>query len=332
MTTYPQFERIQIPGDHAPAIVDGAVFTAQRWRGAEYLAVNGDWGVLGDSLQVVAMPQPTGKVQILPGVGVLEGAPPGASPYQSYSVLRPRATTVDIPVNATSSHVAHEIWVTVRDPQHSGEPVVDMWDDYTDIVRRSGTVAVPGPKMLLAAVVVPANTAAITQEMISDRRRFLARESSVGSTVKWVETTHNGLNGTATSIFPAQQTNAPIPPWASRLVMKTTIRDLLWNGTGLSTGNTWPRPGGGLVVQQARNFRQKFGALEGKTRTIIGYDQAPAQKQVILMDEFDVKQYRGATHAAYVISWGSAANHDGARWIAEAGATTVEYDMRFYAR
>ena len=50
------------------------------------------------------------------------------------------------------------------------------------------------------------------------------------------------------------------------------------------------------------------------------------------MDEFDVKQYRGATHAAYVISWGSAANHDGARWIAEAGATTVEYDMRFYAR
>lgn len=231
--------------DPVPWMIGGgeAVHSADVARSALYSVNGGANGITrpGD-FRCTALPVPGAAVRIGPGGGTFDNRYPGGA-GQSYSARAGEST--DVPVAATGSAGSAVKYVILRidDPQYGGQ-ATGPTGPYVraEIVTSISNLAYPFIE--LARIDQPANTATITQSMITDLRQvarpriktelrvisiFSGQEDVLSSTSAYPD---------GGETWPEAAENAwsfiDIPDWATRckIIMH-------WSGVTAPGGDTW---------------------------------------------------------------------------------------------
>lgn len=218
--------------------LEGVEHSAEVARMLAWSATNGASGVItpGD-LRVRAQSVPTDSVRIAPGGFVVESKFAGAS-QQSYVERAPTQTSLEVPATGSSGGATRYVVARINDPDYPGGGTVPSAPNdatysapYLVSSLSSSRTEVP-----LAKIVQPANTAAITNAMITDLREvanprelpFMRPRANVAS-----DKEYNNITGADGEWFPnngGEQTFS-IPSWATRVQI---VAD--WSGIRYESG------------------------------------------------------------------------------------------------
>lgn len=228
----------------------GAAHSAATARNLAWNATGGKTGIATPtSLQVRQLPTPGAGVQIMPGGGMIESVYAGAL-QQSYTVRNDAADTVSIPVNQPTQRT---YWVTVEvnDSTYAGqEPPSKRTGPYVFWRQRTTRQAVH-PELLLAKVVVPANSPSITNAMITDMRTLAnpKRQTFTFARPRVAEdnSNQNYLNGREANggeFFPggagySNEASLVIPEWAVSVIIEADWMSVGYKGGESVLGRYW---------------------------------------------------------------------------------------------
>ena len=247
-----------MPLDQAWAVGGEAENSVEGARLATYTSTNGGRGViLPDDMKVSALPTPGPFVRIVSGGCVSPNDYLGTSGGgQSYAGREISSTDFPVaPTGSSGGQVKYLIWAVHDEQYNDGEPadpVNDLRDNYEWVSTLDGLTF---PHVQLVRLDQPANTATITDSMLTDIREVANPKSkpcmrtyALLSTDSSNLTTTTGGDGTPTGgqTWPEGVETAwkdiKIPDWAvyMRIVM-------IWAGARTNGGNvfghTWVQVG-----------------------------------------------------------------------------------------
>lgn len=252
-----------------PWAIDGAKLNGAQARSQLFKATSGARGVtLPGDLKVKALPTPGAFVRIGPGGATLPNDYLTNGGGQSYGTLM--VASEDLPVPATGSGGGATRYVIQRiiDPEYSGQTPADpLTYRYDPFVLVSSVNALPYPYVVLAKINQPANTATITNAMITDlrevanpRREEVLRYSATLSAGTETLVATRGLG----EWFPnaGGQQSVDIPEWATRVLIEARWLSARYDLSKAGFGRQWVEwgPGaGGSGGTQDRLYRtQEF--------------------------------------------------------------------------
>lgn len=212
--------------------IDGSRVKAEVLRRQTWITSGGASGVADTgSLKVVALGTPGSAVLINPGGGIVATKFPDAPAIQSYTIANDAAYQLSNLGNSSSSPVTWEVVARVIDPQYAGNPTpADPQTNAYTVAEAVSSLPVGKPYLWLATIVVPGNTAAITQAMITDRRKLARARQQIEPARTVRPTVPNdmfyGTNGadyrpwpTETAIGGNKQSYL-VPEWATKLSIR----------------------------------------------------------------------------------------------------------------
>lgn len=210
----------------------GAEHSPDVSRLLAYAATGGTAGIIAPTdLLPTTTPAPTGNVRLMPGACVIPNTYAGVS-QQSYMA---RASSVtDVPVPATGSAGGRHDLLVIRvdDPQFGGTVPTDRTvGPYVraELISNvpAGTVALPSyvtfPALVIARIDLPANTATVTSNLITDLRHVAQprRERSLLTKQPVGNQSLNTSGDTVFTPFPSEASRTiDIPSWATQAVIK----------------------------------------------------------------------------------------------------------------
>lgn len=225
--------------------VEGGRADAASARRLAWAATSGASGVtLPLDLKVSAYAVPGAGVNIGVGGGVVESTYAGAGACESYQFANDATTQLSVP-GGLPSVTTYYVIVRVDDFHYnqSPAPADPLTYNYVkpDVVTSGALSSVTDPYILLAKIVLPANTAAITNAMITDLRTVAnPREQTVIRPITAVatDTNMNLVSADPTGeIFPGHgyDTIGPqvvsIPTWATKVQIQCTWLGLYYPNT-----------------------------------------------------------------------------------------------------
>lgn len=236
--------------DNAIWAVTGPEHDARMARELAWIATGGQTGIVGpESLEVRAQNTPNNTVRIMPGgmsiAATSQSAAIGytSAPWQSYMRAIYSPLTVEIQPTGSSGGRTDVVGIVVDDPEFEGtSPDVDShqyWRPH--VVQNAGNNAtrpehfasLGRPFLPLAQVRIPANTATITNSMITDIRRLSVSRSSISPLLGVVRNGQDsrriGVSQTSwTSIY--EMSNIPVPDWASLVKLSVSLGPVYASG------------------------------------------------------------------------------------------------------
>ncbi|WP_278372227.1 hypothetical protein [Brevibacterium casei] len=228
------------------AIGGGAENDVEGARLALYAATKGGRGIMAPrDLRVSALPTPGGAVRIHAGAAVTPNDYPGGA-GQSYAVREISSTDFPVPATGSSGGAVRFLIIRINDEQYAGAkpttPATDPRNAYQWVSALPTTV----PHVPLVKLDQPANTATITNAMLTDIRQmadpkilpFGRSRASVASDQGMA------LNSKAAAgeWFPGDGTPTGArqeiycPPWASAMYIEPS-----WYSVIYSPANVWGR-------------------------------------------------------------------------------------------
>lgn len=241
----------------------GAENSVELARVGAYTATLGATGITepGD-FRVTALPTPGAAVRATQGTGVIKSTYPGVF-GQSYSVQEQSFS--DIPVTATGSSgpAVKYVYVLIQDSQYGDQQPADVKNGPYNFYRVSTLLPVNQPYMLLAKINQPANTATITNAMITDMREVANPKSSdvwrprpnVASDKEYVTAT--GADGEWFPNNGGEQT-IYIPDWATRVQISATWSGVRYDSGKNAYGEMWVEFGPYLRPSTRQYSTQRF--------------------------------------------------------------------------
>lgn len=154
-----------------PWAVDGAKHSAAVARTDTYANSGGAEGIVGvGDLLVQATPTPSGQVRVAPGaIKILNRAPNGGQ--QTYTARNVSQTLVNVTPTGSSGGRTDYVWAHIIDPEYTGQvPANPAEADYFFLTCSASQPEGNGWYQL-ARINIPANTATITQAMITSLRK-----------------------------------------------------------------------------------------------------------------------------------------------------------------
>ena len=293
--------------EHSPAVA----------RMLAYAATNGATGVIspGD-LKVTALPTPGAAVRIMPGGAAMLSRYPGAS-NQSYTPRNPTATDVDVTATGSGGGATKYLIVRVDDPEFGGQVPADRKNGpYVRPVWVNSITNLEYPFLKLSKLVQPANTATITNAMLTDIREVAnprtQRELYLGPA------TVQNLTSSTFVKWPSYEVNVPVPDWANWVKIIAHV-----NGAQQMTGKTYGE------------VRLNFGATLQSGNTAYDINSAASVNDGARLSTIGVvlsaalpANYRGNPQALRVMAnKGGGAVDPG--YLRADGATHIEYDVWF---
>lgn len=253
--------------EHSPAVA----------RMLAYSATNGATGInaTGD-LRVTALPTPGTALRIAPGGASLENRYPGGG-QQSYVVRNASATDVEVPATGSSGGATRYVIVRIDDPEFAGAaPSNPKIGPYVRPVVVSSITNLAYPFVVLAKITQPANTATITQGMLTDLRvlanpRTLSVVRSGTVTPEVAMTSPTGLR------WPSFQPTVEVPSWATYMTMVATIASVGHLGGDTEGTLSATLGAAGSSQWRAKNtfWDLEQGPNEGMRHTLVIGDEGP---------------------------------------------------------
>ncbi|WP_151724016.1 hypothetical protein [Arthrobacter luteolus] len=194
--------------DHSPAVA----------RMLAYAATNGATGVTspGD-LKVTALPTPGAFVRIAPGGAAILNRYPGA-PNQSYTARNATATDVEVTATGSSGGATKYLILRVDDPEFGGAaPANPAAGPYIRPVWVTSITNLAYPFVLLSKLVQPANTATITNAMLTDPRQLANPQTFRDLVVLSGGATVADLTNAAFVRWPNVTAPIAVPEWATHV-------------------------------------------------------------------------------------------------------------------
>ena len=257
--------------------LEGVEHSAEVARMLAWAATNGASGIITpNDLKVVAQSVPSDSVVIRPGGFVVESKFAGAS-QQSYVERAPTSTTLEVPATGSSGGATRYVVARITDPDYPGGGTIPP-------VPNDGSYAAPylvsslsssRTEIPLAKIVQPANTAAITNAMITDLREvanprtkpelrtyaLLAEDTEKLSTV--------GADSNTGETWPRQadtvQTPIDIPTWATRARIVQSWAGVTSPAT-VAQGRLWVQIGGDGNPNNVKTQTVKYRTSSQSTR------------------------------------------------------------------
>jgi hypothetical protein len=276
-----------------------AKHSADVLRTAVYASTHGSEGVVrkGD-LEVTALPVPGGAVQIAPGAGLIRNSYPGGA-GQTYSCRAGTTTEIVVPATGSGGGATRYVIVRIDDPQYDGNASGELGPYvYPELV--SSVSGLDYPFIELAKIVQPANTATITNAMITKTARIAQPQTkpelltypvTAGGAVTLTNAAAYPLGG---QTFPVETETAwgqlEIPDWATHAQIVMT-----WSGVRAPGGNTW----GYMWVQVAPTVNPDNVKTQGVYYDTTGVSQA-SRLTVQVADEIAIPAaLRGTSQKFY---------------------------------
>lgn len=302
-----------MPMDPVPWLVEGgAHHSAEVARLLAHVATGGQEGVLSATdLRVLALSTPGSTIRVMPGACVIKNRAL-ASEQQSYmGRCSVEDDTIAIPASGSAGARTHLVVVRVENPYISGEP----WAAPPDIengpyiyprviqdvpigTRSVHELGLTYTAITLAKITVPANTATITQSMVTDLRSVV--NPLTGPAGPQGPAGPPGEGGGTDEVVANEFFDVVTHPGDSG------TSDALDGSTG-STWYTWPDAADWLVqvppwatsadvVLTVSGLRQESGGLWGQLRVQI--DNGAATTPGVYWDFTGVEGWTGHTMMA----------------------------------
>ena len=303
--------------------LEGVEHSAEVARTLAWVATSGASGIVKPTdLAVRAQSVPDGSVRIGPGGFVVESKYSGAS-QQSYVERVPTSTDLEVPATGSSGGATRYVVARITDPDYPGGGTIPP-------VPNDGVYAAPylvsslsssRTEIPLAKITQPANTAAITNAMITDLREIAnpRREEYVFGRPRVTADGGNQQNLAAKTAnggeyFPGGAGSPNIftltvPEWATRVMV-----DASWMSVGYA-GNT--NPYGHYWIEFGDEYRSHTWPdgkqYEFTTQRFFfnspGKSNDAMRTNWLLMDALPVaKKLRGKTNVNFAFKAGYSAN------------------------
>ncbi|MGW1801589.1 hypothetical protein ACWCQN_38140 [Streptomyces sp. NPDC001984] len=211
-----------------PMMVNGGIHPARTMRMMIRDLSRGSQGVTEyNDLKVTQQTTPGAGVQVADGSGVVRGAAWGQGSYTQYNV---GTATVNIAPTGASGRTDMVV-LRVLDPEYEGSlnPATDDIGFFSVVSNVSATATAPPAGMTaipLARITIPANTATVTNAMITDlrgianpRRDRQIYTASPSGDQNWA----GNKDGTYVSWPPAARWTITVPVWAVRARIIFTV-------------------------------------------------------------------------------------------------------------
>lgn len=255
--------------------IDGGRLPASMLRMLAYIATSGATGIVTpNDLRVSALPTPGGGVQIGPGGAVIATNFSGSTTQQSYAVANDGTVTLNIPATAIAIRT-YNVIVRIDDPEYGGQtPANPLEATYCSPEAIMDISNLPYPFVHLARVRMPAETATITEDMITDVRKVAIprRERHLRTynliTADGDHYLTNTSNGQNWPFLEISHWTVDIPQWATRANIVAT-----WGGVRVrsspAAGYTWARIGYSDGINQGgvRTQDQAFDLTNATSNT-----------------------------------------------------------------
>lgn len=299
-----------------PLLTHGGTHSARAFRMMIRDLAAGSEGVTeGSDLKVVQLATPGAGVRVSDGSAVIRGAAWAQGSYTQYNV-----GWATVPIAPTGASERSDLVVLrVEDPEYGGtrDPEADdigYFHVVSNVSATTRTVPAGMTAIPLARIDIPANTAVITNAMITslrrvanarrERRLYSAYPSGIhyfsGAVGQWVN-------------WPTQgRWNVPVPAWATRIILTVTIA-----GLRQSDGNIF------------HNMQTVFGERQGQD-TVIDDNQGNVVRRSteMIADTFTVPAaYRGTTQPLFLQTYRQSATQTGR--LSVNGGTSIIADVEF---
>ena len=257
--------------DPVPYVVHGAKHSADVFRQALHDSTAGAEGIsLPGNLHVKQTGTPSNQVQVAPG-GVLIPNTYSGGAGQSYSGRNASTTLVDVPASDSTGSKTWYIIFRVQDPQFGGPTPADpLVGPYAFIECVSASATISDPHYRLARIVVPANTATITNLMITSLRELANPRSKRVVAPRPNVTGDAGLSLTSSNAYPQGEWfpnvggalnngryDIDVPTWATRMQIRCEWHGIVSNSNP-GSGSYWvtvgPDGGGSSPVWYTQAF------------------------------------------------------------------------------
>lgn len=230
--------------------VDGARVPASSARSVLFQATNGATGVVrpGD-LKVKASETPDNRVRMLPGSAVMENRYLSDGGGQSYGTTMMEQEYLNIPATGSGGGATRYVIQRITDPEFSGQipadPLTARYDSFelVSAVTSGGKPHLPYPYVPLARIIQPANTATITDAMITDWREVANPRHKTFQMPRPTISTDTGLTLVSRSAYPdgewfpnvggQQNTGAyyiDVPTWATKMILRMEWLSVRYSG------------------------------------------------------------------------------------------------------
>lgn len=206
--------------DSVPWFIDGgAKHSGAVARTLAYAATGGATGIISPAdLKVQALPTPGTAVQVLPGAAVMVNRFPGAR-NEAYTARNSTATEVEVPATGSSGGATRFLILRVDDPEFAGgAPADPQLGPYVHFEWVNSITNLAYPFVALAKLTQPANTATITNAMLTDLR-ILAnpRTQRIQKMTRGIPTTDLTTQLPYFQDWPHYVPQIDIPEWATHV-------------------------------------------------------------------------------------------------------------------
>ena len=251
--------------------LEGVEHSAEVARTLAWAATNGASGVIKPSdMRVKAQTVPSDSVRIMPGGFVVESKYTGAS-QQSYIERAPTVTDLEVPATGSSGGATRYVVAQINDGDFQGTvPPVPNEGTYARPLLVS-SLSSSRTEIVLAKITQPANTAAITQSMITDMRTVANPREKKLVFPRPNVTADTGLTLTSTAAFPQGEWfpnvggganngryDVEVPEWATRMQIRCEWIGVAFNNNP-GAGGYWVAYGPGSGGTDPTYYTQFFG-------------------------------------------------------------------------
>lgn len=229
------------------AIGGGAENDVEGARLALYAATNGGRGVmLPRDMRVSALPTPGPFVRIYKGAAVTPNDYPNGG-GQSYAVRETDSTDFPVPATGSSGGATRYLIVRIEDEQYEGGTKTNPKTDPRNFYRWVSALPTTVPYVPLVKLVQPANTATITNAMLTDIRQMANPVPKIVNRSKPSVTSGAGmkLSSTTGEWFPGdgQATGARqeilVPNDAVRMIVEPSWYGVRYEANSNCYGTFW---------------------------------------------------------------------------------------------
>ena len=231
--------------------LEGVEHSAEVARNLAWVATSGASGIVKPTdLRVKAQSVPDGSVRIGPGGFVVESKYSGAS-QQSYVERVPTSTDLEVPATGSSGGATRYVVAQIMDPDYPGGGTIPP-------VPNDGVFARPylvsslsssRTEIVLAKIVQPANTAAITNAMITDLReianprrkqlQYARPRVSADSDTKLYQLASDGGEYFPGGNGSPNTFSLDVPSYATRMIIRADWMAVRYQGSSNPYGSYW---------------------------------------------------------------------------------------------
>ena len=283
-------------------------------RMTAWVATSGASGVVtAEDFKVQALPTPGGAVSINAGGAVIPTRYGNSTTQQSYVVANDQAFNLSIPAAGAAGRTDYVI-IKIEDPQYTGQTPENPQDALYCEVVTVATLPTTYPYVALAKLVLPANTATITNSMITDMRKVANPRRQRDTII--TSATSGELHDLTSSQFIDYPNGTPInvavPSWASKAIVRADLLETIVYSAS-SDGEMVLMLGGLPAYTTSRRYDEVYTGSTFRTdHGIVAAFNIPANM-------------RGATHPLRI----RARRKAGTGALRADGKTQVVWDVEF---